>query len=122
MSLSVTHKDLLYTSGTDVIESSCNRVSTAFLMFAIASKALIFEWGSLNLFAPLSCQRWRKKGKIFMHIDLAHAVVSAMLILLVIFVMRETGMAATAKEKRFDWKIFVGIFVVMFIFNLLWPY
>jgi len=57
-----------------------------------------------------------------MHIDLAHAAVSAALILVVIFLMRTSGFAAAATEKRFDWKIFVGVFVVMFVFNLIWPY
>lgn len=57
-----------------------------------------------------------------MHIDLAHAAVSAALILVVIFLMRTSGFAAAATEKRFDWKIFVGVFVVMFVLNLIWPY
>lgn len=57
-----------------------------------------------------------------MHLDLAHAVVSAALILLTIFVMRKTGLADATKEKTFDWKIFLGVLVVMFIVNLLWPY
>ncbi|CAA6679900.1 MULTISPECIES: hypothetical protein [unclassified Lentimonas] len=57
-----------------------------------------------------------------MHFDLAHAVVSAVLILLTIFVMRKTGIADTAKKKAFDWKLFLGVLVVMFILNLIWPY
>ena len=57
-----------------------------------------------------------------MHIDLAHAAVSAALILVAIFLMRTSGFAAAATETRFDWKIFVGIFVVMFVLNLIWPY
>jgi len=57
-----------------------------------------------------------------MHLDLAHAVVSAALILLTIFVMRKTGLADATKERTFDWKIFLGVLVVMFIVNLLWPY
>lgn len=57
-----------------------------------------------------------------MHFDLAHAAVSAALILLTIFVMRKTGLADATKEKTFDWKIFLGVLVVMFIVNLVWPY
>lgn len=57
-----------------------------------------------------------------MHIDLAHAIVSAIAILLTIFVMRKTGLADATKEKAFDWKIFLGVLVVMFVVNMLWPY
>lgn len=57
-----------------------------------------------------------------MHIDLAHAIVSAVLILLTIFVMRKTGMADATKQKTFDWKIFLGVLVVMFVLNIVWPY
>lgn len=57
-----------------------------------------------------------------MHIDLAHAIVSAALILLTIFVMRKTGMADATKQKAFDWKIFLGVLVVMFVLNIVWPY
>lgn len=57
-----------------------------------------------------------------MHIDLAHAIVSAALILLTIFVMRKTGMADATKQKTFDWKIFLGVCVVMFVLNIFWPY
>lgn len=57
-----------------------------------------------------------------MQIDLAHAIVSAIAILLTIFVMRKTGLADATKEKAFDWKIFLGVLVVMFVVNMLWPY
>lgn len=57
-----------------------------------------------------------------MHIDLAHAIVSAVLILSTIFVMRKTGMADATKQKTFDWKIFLGVLVVMFVLNIVWPY
>ncbi|GEM_PF-5490666 len=57
-----------------------------------------------------------------MHLNLAHAVISAMLILLTIFVMRKSGMADATKIKTFDWKIFLVVVVVMFVFNVIWPY
>ena len=57
-----------------------------------------------------------------MHLNLAHAVVSAVLILMTIYVMRKTGMADATKEKKFDWKIFLGVVVMMFVFNVIWPY
>lgn len=56
-----------------------------------------------------------------MTFDFAHAVVSAVLILLTIYAMRKTGLADPSKEKAFDWKIFAGVLVVMLALNLLWP-
>lgn len=57
-----------------------------------------------------------------MHFDFAYAIVSAVLILLTIFGMRKTGLADATKKGWFDWKVFLGVFVVMFIFNLIWPF
>ncbi|WP_380058939.1 hypothetical protein ACFE33_15570 (plasmid) [Falsihalocynthiibacter sp. SS001] len=57
-----------------------------------------------------------------MQFDLTHAIISAVLIFLTIFVMRKTGLADPSKEKTFEWKIFLGVFVVMFVLNVIWPY
>ncbi len=57
-----------------------------------------------------------------MSFDLAHAFVSALLILATIYLMRKTGMADATKTKTFDWKVFAGVMVVMFLLNIVWPY
>lgn len=54
-----------------------------------------------------------------MHFDLAHAIVTAVLLYGTIVVMRKLGLATT--ERRFDWRLFVGIALVVFLLNLVWP-
>ncbi|WP_193141620.1 MULTISPECIES: hypothetical protein [unclassified Meridianimarinicoccus] len=55
-----------------------------------------------------------------MHIDLVHAAISAVLILLTIAGMRHFGIV-DREHKKWDWKLFAGVFVVMLVFNLIWP-
>ncbi|MGI9535598.1 MAG: hypothetical protein ACR2PB_00905 [Desulfocapsaceae bacterium] len=59
-----------------------------------------------------------------MHFDFAHAAVAAILIYLTVWVLRKIGFV-TEREKghfKWDWKLFGAIFLVMFIFNMIWPY
>jgi hypothetical protein len=86
----------------------------------------------VDLISEVQCKpAWRQScgvgedqqtQEVPMHFDLAHAVVSAALILLTIYVMRKTGVADATREKTFDWKIFLGVIVVMFVFNMIWPF
>lgn len=55
-----------------------------------------------------------------MHIDLGHAIITALLVWGTIEGMRRTGMSDPGHGK-FDWKIVVAIAVVIFVFNLIWP-
>ncbi|WP_171052694.1 hypothetical protein [Ruegeria sediminis] len=56
-----------------------------------------------------------------MHFDLFHAAVAAVLILATIWGMRRAGLV-DGEHRGWDWKIFAAIFVVMFVFNLIWPF
>lgn len=56
-----------------------------------------------------------------MHFDLAHALVAAVLIILTIWGMRRFGLAA-AEGRNWDPKLFLALFLVLFVFNLIWPY
>ena len=58
-----------------------------------------------------------------MHFDLAHAIVSAGLMFATIVVLRKSGYLVPHSEggPRWSWPLFLSIFVVMFIFNLIWP-
>lgn len=55
-----------------------------------------------------------------MHLDLAHALISAVLILATLALLRRFGIAKEA-NTRFDWRIFAAIAAVMLVFNLIWP-
>ncbi|MBP0617787.1 hypothetical protein [Jiella mangrovi] len=57
-----------------------------------------------------------------MHFDLAHAIISAVLIFATLWILRRTGLVRTPQKPGWDWQVFVAIVVVMFIFNLIWPY
>lgn len=52
-----------------------------------------------------------------MHIDLAHALVAGILIAL--WGLKALGLRR--EERRWDWNVFIAVFVVMFVLNLLWP-
>ena len=54
-----------------------------------------------------------------MHIDLAHALVSAILILGTITGLRMIGISK--EGRRWDWRLFFAIFAVMLALNLVWP-
>lgn len=58
-----------------------------------------------------------------MTFDLAHALVSGVLILAVMFGMQKTGLYVPHKEggPRWSWPLFFGICVAVFVLNLLWP-
>ena len=59
-----------------------------------------------------------------MHFDLAHALFSAVLILAAIMIMQRTGYHVPHKEggPRWSWPLFIAVFVVMFLINIIWPY
>ena len=59
-----------------------------------------------------------------MHFDLAHAAGAAILIFLTVWGLRKSGVVKQPEKGHFhwDWKIFFAIFIVMFIFNMIWPY
>ncbi|SIS87442.1 hypothetical protein SAMN05421759_10516 [Roseivivax lentus] len=58
-----------------------------------------------------------------MHIDLAHALVAAVLIFATIWGMERAGLYVRHKEggPRFSWPLFFAILVVMTTLNLIWP-
>ncbi|MCA0964776.1 hypothetical protein [Salipiger bermudensis] len=56
-----------------------------------------------------------------MHIDLIHAVIAAVLILGTLLVLRKMKITTAEGNRSFDWRVFVAVFAVMFVFNMLWP-
>ncbi|MFQ6554189.1 hypothetical protein AAD018_017740 [Aestuariibius insulae] len=56
-----------------------------------------------------------------MHIDLLHSIISAVLILGTLWALRHFGVVSEHRRAAFDWRIFLAVVVVMFIFNLIWP-
>lgn len=56
-----------------------------------------------------------------MHIDLIHALIAAVLILGTLFVLRKMRVTKAEGDRSFDWRVFVAVFAVMFVFNMLWP-
>ena len=58
-----------------------------------------------------------------MHIDLAHALVTGVLVFGVMIGMQKAGLYVPHKEggPRWSWPLFAGIGVVVFILNLIWP-
>ena len=57
-----------------------------------------------------------------MHFDLAHAVVSGAAILVTLWAVRQFGIVKEDESLRWNWKVFVAIFLVVFVLNLIWPY
>ena len=55
-----------------------------------------------------------------MHIDLAHAAISGVLILLTLWCLKATGLRRD--DRKWDWNVFIAIFVVMFVLNIVWSY
>ena len=55
-----------------------------------------------------------------MHIDLAHAAGAAVLIWLAGWLIQRGD--APGEKRRWDWRIFFGVFVVMSLYNLVWPF
>lgn len=56
-----------------------------------------------------------------MHFDLAHALVTAVIAALAVLIFRKSNAEGEGKRK-FDWRIFVTIFVLVTLLNLVWPY
>ena len=55
-----------------------------------------------------------------MHIDFAHAAVSGVLILITLLALKTLGLRRD--DRKWDWSVFVSVFVVMAVLNILWPY
>ena len=55
-----------------------------------------------------------------MHFDFFHAIISALLIWAIYWIMRRAGIL-DAENRGWNWKFFGAIFVVILIFNLIWP-
>lgn len=56
-----------------------------------------------------------------MHINLAHALVTALLIFATYWSLYKFEIVKPDEERRFNWKIFVAVAIVVFVFNLIWP-
>ncbi len=56
-----------------------------------------------------------------MHFDLAHALVSGVAILATLWAIRQFGIVKEDESLRWNWKVFVAIFVVIFVINIVWP-
>ncbi len=58
-----------------------------------------------------------------MTFDLAHALVSGVLIFVIIMVMHKAGLYVPHKDggPRWSWPLFFAIGAAIFILNLLWP-
>ncbi len=57
-----------------------------------------------------------------MHFDLAHAVVTVLLLVATLFVLQMTGIIKEEERRTFNWKVVVAMAVVVFLLNLVWPY
>ncbi len=55
-----------------------------------------------------------------MHIDLAHAAVAGALILLTLWGLKAAGLRRD--DRKWDWNVFIAIFVVMAVLNIVWSY
>ncbi len=51
---------------------------------------------------------------------LAHAVVSGIVILLILWGLRAAGIVK--EETKWSWPVFGAVLVVMFLLNLVWPW
>ena len=57
-----------------------------------------------------------------MHFDLAHAVVTILVLFATMFILRKTGIVADEEGRRFSWKDVIAMVIAVFILNLIWPY
>ena len=57
-----------------------------------------------------------------MDLDLPHMIVSAMLILAVVLMAHRTAFYKNASRGKRAAIVGVALFLVMFVFNLVWPY
>lgn len=58
-----------------------------------------------------------------MHFDLAHAIVSGLLIGTTVVVMRRTGLYVRHRDggPQWSWPLMGAIVAVIFVLNLIWP-
>ena len=56
-----------------------------------------------------------------MHFDLAHAVVTVVLLFATQFALLKTGVIGKDEERKFNWKSVVAMTLVVFVLNLIWP-
>ncbi|SLN33553.1 hypothetical protein PSA7680_01569 [Pseudoruegeria aquimaris] len=56
-----------------------------------------------------------------MHINLAHALVTALLIFATYAALYRFGVLKPGEERRFNWKVVAAVAMVVFLFNLVWP-
>ncbi len=54
-----------------------------------------------------------------MHLDLAHAAIAGILILITLWGLKATGLRRD--DRKWDWNVFIAVFVVMLLLNLVWP-
>ena len=57
-----------------------------------------------------------------MHFDLAHAVVTVIILLAVQFLLLKTGVISQEEQRKFNWKSVVAMALAVFVLNLVWPY
>ncbi len=55
-----------------------------------------------------------------MKIDLAHAAVAGVLILLTLRGLKAAGLRR--EDRKWEWSVFIAVFVVMAILNSFWPW
>lgn len=55
-----------------------------------------------------------------MHIGVAHAAIAGILILLTLWGLKAAGLRRD--DRKWDWNVFIAVFIVMTVFNLLWPF
>lgn len=58
-----------------------------------------------------------------MTFDLAHALVTGVLIFLVMIALYKAGLYVPQKQggPRWSWPLFLGVGLAVFVLNLLWP-
>ena len=57
-----------------------------------------------------------------MHFDLAHAVLTVIILLAVQFLLLKIGMISQVDQRKFNWKSVVAMALAIFVLNLVWPY
>lgn len=57
-----------------------------------------------------------------MHFDLAHAIVTVLLLLATMFVLQKLGVIKEEERNKFSWKAVIAMAAVVFVLNLVWPY
>ncbi|UOR15611.1 hypothetical protein [Qipengyuania aquimaris] len=85
------------------------------------SGEIVTAWARLDFAVFPIFSAGSQSGGLFMHFDLAHAAVSAVVIGILVFLLRDKGEAGAGKSK-WNWRIFFAVFVAMFLINLVWPY